>query len=232
MPAMTATNLIFILVVLGMLVHAVTAIGSRAELRLFTRAIACILLVVGWLLIPAVLAASGTLDRYSPLPAPALLMVLAVSIATVAVVFSPVGTALSRISLVWLVGFQAFRIPVEWWLHRLYLEGVVPVQMTYAGRNFDVVTGVTALALGGWLAIGHPPRIAVLLWNILGFLLLFNIVTIAVLSTPVPFRYFLDGPANRLPSTFPHVWLPTFLVQAALAGHLLVLRALRSHPHG
>jgi hypothetical protein len=43
---------------------------------------------------------------------------------------------------------------------------------------------------------------------------------------PVPFRQFMNEPANLLPSTFPFVWLPTFLVQAALFGHLLVFRAL------
>ena len=32
----------------------------------------------------------------------------------------------------------------------------------------------------------------------------------------------MNEPANRLPSMFPYVWLPTFLVQAALFGHLLV----------
>ena len=52
-------------------------------------------------------------------------------------------------------------------------------------------------------------------------------MTIAVLSTPVPFRRFLDDPPNLLPSLFPYVWLPTFLVQVALAGHVLVFRRLR-----
>jgi hypothetical protein len=57
--------------------------------------------------------------------------------------------------------------------------------------------------------------------------LLVNIIAIAVLSTPVPFRRFMDGPANLLPSTFPYVWLPSFLVQVALGSHLLVFRHLR-----
>ena len=52
----------------------------------------------------------------------------------------------------------------------------------------------------------------------------------AVLSTPVPFRAFTNDPPNLLPSTFPYVWLPSFLVQAALFGHLVVFRAIsRQH---
>ena len=69
-----------------------------------------------------------------------------------------------------------------------------------------------------WLAIT---------WNIIGLALLLNIVTVAILSTPAPIRYFMNDPANRLPSMFPYVWLPTFLVQAALFGHLLVFRAVK-----
>jgi hypothetical protein len=68
----------------------------------------------------------------------------------------------------------------------------------------------------------------VLAWNILGLALLANIVTIAILSTPVPFRRFIDGPPNLLPSEVPYVWLPSFLVQLALAGHVLVFRRLWS----
>jgi hypothetical protein len=66
----------------------------------------------------------------------------------------------------------------------------------------------------------------VLGWNVLGLALLANIVAIAVLSTPTLHR-FPEGPPNVLPSTFPWVWLPSFLVQVALGSHLLVFRRLR-----
>ena len=227
---MTASNAVFLLVVFGMLLHTATAIGSLRQFGAVTRAGVLAVIVIGWLVVPGTLAYRGVLDRYTPMPAPALMLIAIVSVATVALMLSPIGTALSEISLVWLVGFQSFRIPVEWWLHRLYVEGVAPIQMTYAGRNFDMVTGVTALLLGIWLAIGQPPRAVVRLWNIVGLALLGNIVVIAVLSTPTPLRVFHNQPANLLPSMFPHVWLPTFLVQAALAGHILVIRAINRRP--
>jgi hypothetical protein len=128
------------------------------------------------------------------------------------------------------VTLQAFRIAVEWLLHRFYVEGLVPVQMTYAGRNFDIVSGATGLVLGLWLLAGRSaPHGVLLAWNLLSLGLLINIVTVAVLSTPVPFRQFLEGPPNLLPSTFPYVWLPSFLVQLALGSHLLVFRKLAQH---
>ena len=194
------------------------------------RAGAPLLLIVfvatAYLVVPAGLAYAGALDRYNPLPAPALVMIAILTVCTVAICMSPIGARIVQaVGLAWLVAFQVFRVPVELLLHRLYQEGVVPVQMTYAGRNFDIVTGITAALLGWWL-LSHdtPPRAVVLGWNLLGLALLANIVTIAVLSTPVPFRAFLETTPHTLPSLFPFVWLPTFLVQMALAGHLLVFR--------
>jgi membrane protease YdiL (CAAX protease family) len=72
----------------------------------------------------------------------------------------------------------------------------------------------------------------VLGWNILGLVLLANIVGVAALSTPVPFRVFTEGPPNLLPSTLPWIWLPSFLVQVALGSHLVVFRMLRTRPDG
>ena len=185
--------------------------------------------VLIYLVIPAVLASRGMLDRYNPLPAPALLMVLALTLCTLALTACPIGRRLTAsVGWSWLIGFQAFRIAVELILHRLYQEGVVPVQMTFVGRNLDIVSGVTAAAVGVWLGRGGRSPAVVLAWNILGLALLANIVTIAILSTPVPFRRFIDGPPNLLPSEVPYVWLPSFLVQLALAGHVLVFRRLWS----
>jgi hypothetical protein len=186
-------------------------------------------ILLAYLAIPGALAKAGLLDRYVPLPAPALLLLLALTALTVVVVFSPLGRRLAgSIPLGAIVALQAFRIAVELLLHRLYLEGVVPEQMTYLGRNFDVISGITGLALGVWLLGGRTvPRGTVLAWNILGLLLLANIVLVAVLSTPVPFRRFVQGPPNLLPSVFPYVWLPSFLVQVALGSHLLVFRQLK-----
>lgn len=184
------------------------------------------LVLVFWLLVPAALAGQGALDSYTLLPAPALILAGVITLGTVALALSPFGARLAAgIPLAGLVGFQAFRVPLEWLLHALYGEGRLPVQMTYAGRNFDIITGVLAAVLAYGLWKGRQAGWLVVAWNLLGLALLANIATIAVLSTPAPFRYFMNEPPNLLPSTFPFVWIPTFLVQAALFGHILVFRA-------
>jgi hypothetical protein len=105
----------------------------------------------------------------------------------------------------------------------------MPSQMSYSGQNFDILSGITAGALGLWLARGRVPRRVVLLWNLLGFALLVNIVAVAVVSTPL-FRWFGDERVNTFVTYPPFVWLPGVLVMAALMGHVLVWRRLSENP--
>ena len=219
------TTLLFSALVLVVAVLVFMAVWSRARIG----PAAGLGILVAYIALPGVLAARHLLDRYDPLPAPALLLLFGLTLLTVAIAMSPLGARLAAgIGLGAIVAFQAFRIPVELLLHRLHVEGVVPVQMTYEGRNFDIVTGVTGLLLGAWLLRSKSvPRGLVFAWNVLGLVLLANIVIIAMLSTPVSFRRFVESPPHTLPSTFPYIWLPSFLVQVALASHLLVFRQLR-----
>jgi hypothetical protein len=152
---------------------------------------------------------------------------------TLALAASPLGARLALgLGVAWLVGFQAFRIPVEIVLAMLSHAGAVPVQMTVEGLNFDMLSGVSALLVAWLAARGRLPAWGLLLWNLLGLGLLLNIVVISALSMPLPFRAFLNAPANTIVAEAPFVWLPTFLVQAALLGHLLVFRRLwRSARH-
>jgi hypothetical protein len=182
--------------------------------------------VLVWLLGTALIAASGVLRRFDATPPPFALLVLAVAVVGVAVPCSPLGTRLVRgVPLSALVGFQVFRFPLELLMHRTYVEGVMPVQMSFSGQNYDIVSGITAGVLGSWLARARAPRWVVAAWNILGFALLANIVTVAVLSTPI-FRRFGDDRLNIFVTYPPFVWLPAVLVMAALMGHVLVWRWL------
>ena len=62
-------------------------------------------------------------------------------------------------------------------------------------------------------------------WNVGGLILLVNIVAVAILSTPT-FAAFGPDRLNVFVFYPPFVWLPAVLVLAALAGHLIVFRAL------
>ena len=186
--------------------------------------------VLAWLLITAIVAASGVLRRFDATPPPFALLALAVGVVGIAVPCSSLGTLLVRGLPLWaLVGVQVFRFPLELLMHRAYVEGLMPVQMSYSGQNYDIVSGITAGALALWLGRGRAPRWVVATWSVLGFLLLVNIVTVAVVSTPL-FRWFGSERLNTFVTYPPFVWLPAVLVVGALIGHILVWRWLSAKP--
>jgi len=155
-------------------------------------------------------------------------LLLAAVVLTVVTAMSRIGSRLvAEAGIVWLIGLQAFRVAVEVFLDWGHRVDLVPVQMTFEGRNWDIVSGVSAAAVAWLAAKRQAPRWLVLLWNCVGLALLLNIVVIAVLSMPTPLRRFHNEPVNSFIAYFPYIWLPTFLVQLALFGHLLVFRWLR-----
>jgi hypothetical protein len=180
-----------------------------------------------WLAITFALAAAGLLS-FSTRPPTALVLIVVTIVLAVALGTSQLGRRLaSGIPLTALVGVQAFRFPLELLLHRSYLEGLMPVQMSYSGFNLDILTGLSAIIVA--MVVARRPRSLVLVrvWNTAGIVLLTNIVTIALLSAPTPFRVFLNEPANEWIARAPWVWLPTVFVLAAILGHILVYRRLR-----
>ena len=206
-------------------------VGERSadRRRAMGTAVAVVLLALG---VTAVLAQSGALADADARPPAAGLMLAGLSAGTAALAFSRFGTRLLSLPLGVLVGAQSFRIVVELWLAAAHGAGAVPVEMTFRGHNFDIVTGVLALALGLWAMRRRLPRGVVLAWNVLGLALLAVVVATAGASA---FGFVATTPRLTLPVTWPGVWLPAWLVQLALLGHLLVFRALarrRTAPRG
>src|SRR6187200_3002627 len=108
--------------VLGVVVVVVLGLRRAGVGRVPTAAV--LLAYVG---VPGVLARLGALDRYDPPPAPALALLVGLTALTVAAVLSRLGAGLAAgVGLGGVVALQAFRIPVELLLHRLYAEGEVP----------------------------------------------------------------------------------------------------------
>jgi hypothetical protein len=184
-----------------------------------------------WLVGTAALSASGVLEVPAT-PPRAIFFVVGANLAAVVFALSPAGTRLAAgLPVAALVGFHAFRLPLELVLHQWYLEGVVPVQMTYAGHNFDIVTGVLALGVGLVLWRAGPSWPLVLGFNLVGLALLVTVATIALLSSPIPLRTYMNEPPVLLVFHAPYGWIVPMCVAPALAGHLVLLRWLwRNRP--
>lgn len=189
-------------------------------------------ILILWLLFLYLLSTNNILNNYSAMPPRMLLVIIPPLI--VALIFTFSKTVLSwlkNVPLQYLIYLQTFRVVVEFILWLLYRNNIIPVQMTFEGRNYDILIGLSALFTGYYYVKGiefFKNKWVLIFWNVAGLILLANIVVIAILSAPFPFRQFMNEPANTIIFYFPYVLLPGFLVPVAYTTHLLSLKKLLS----
>ena len=119
------------------------------------------------------------------------------------------------------------RIPVEIVLFWLFLNKAIPELMTFEGRNFDIIAGITAPIIAYFgLTKNKLSRQIILIWNFICLGLLINIVVNALFSVPSPIQKFAFEQPNIAILNFPFSWLPTFIVPIVLFGHLTSIRQL------
>lgn len=188
------------------------------------------LAAVVWMALSWGLAARGVLRHWDAVPPPFGVFLAAVALLGVVLACSGLGQRLAvGLPLAALVGVQVFRLPLELLMHRAAIDGIMPIQMSYSGRNYDILTGIGAGLLGMALLGWRVPRWVVWVWNLTGLALLVNVVAVAVVSTPI-FRWFGGERLNIWVTYPPFVWLPAVMVLMAWAGHLVIARALLSTP--
>jgi hypothetical protein len=120
------------------------------------------------------------------------------------------------------------RIPVEIVLYLLAAHKLVPGLMTFAGRNFDILSGITAPVMYFFCFRNSQlkNRSLLLVWNFISLALLLNIIINALLSAPFPIQQFAFDQPNIAVLYFPFTWLPCFIVIIVLYSHLAAIRQL------
>lgn len=138
---------------------------------------------------------------------------------------------LDSLPLYLLTFLHIIRIPVELVLFWLFLHKAIPQIMTFEGRNFDIIAGITApfIAYFG-LSKKLNSKGLFLTWHFLCLALLLHIMTLAFLSTPSPMQQLSFDQPNTAILYFPFVWLPTFIVPVVLLAHLSAIRQLFKTP--
>ncbi|HYE75545.1 MAG TPA: hypothetical protein VEF04_19540, partial [Blastocatellia bacterium] len=149
----------------------------------------------------------------APLPTTVILLILFLA-------FARKGASLKSLQLLTLL--SVVRVPVELVLLWLYQHGQVPQLMTFEGRNYDIISGLSA-PLIAWLAFrgGRINRPVLIVWNFIALGLLINIVTNAILSLETPFQQFAFDQPNRAVLYFPFIWLPAIIVPAVFVSHVV-----------
>ena len=184
---------------------------------------------IAWLLLTGILAYKGFfLDTKGILPkfmfavTPVLISILLLFASSTGRRFMD-GLDLRSLTLISIV-----RIPVEFVLYWLSQNKAIPELMTFRGRNFDILAGISALVVYYACFKGNKVtnKSALLVWNILSLGLLLNVIINAALSAPFRFQQFGFDQPNIAVLHFPFTWLPSFIVMTVLFSHLVSIRKL------
>jgi hypothetical protein len=212
--------------VVTILALGLAAAARRAGLahpKIFAASVAAGL--IAWLGGTAALAQSGVLSKWTSLP-PRWPLLPLIALGT----FVLLGQTLTFRRLLaeipsWQpVAFQTFRMGVELAFWRLSLDGGAPVQVTFEGRNFDGLIGLTAPVVAAGIAFGwFGPRLTIA-WNLFGLAMLFNAIGTVATSTPGPLH--LNWPSEPFTAiaTWPVIWIPALLAPIGIFVHVVSIR--------
>lgn len=212
-------NIIFILTILLTIFFFYKATGnSKVTLVIF----------FVWILLQAILALSSFYTitntfppRFALLALPAILFIIGLFVTAKGRVY------IDKLDTKTLTLLHIVRIPVELCLYWLFVHKSIPQLMTFEGRNFDIIAGLTAplIFYFGYLKNKLSKKV-MLLWNFICLGLLLNIVINAVLSAPSTFQQFAFEQPNTAILYFPFVWLPCCVVPLVLLAHLICIRKI------
>jgi hypothetical protein len=187
-----------------------------------------LIILLAWLTLQMVVSLTGfntVTNNFPPrfilLPMPMMLFIIILFVTKMGRQF------IDRLDIKTLTILHIIRIPVEVVLYWLFINKTIPQLMTFEGRNFDILSGITA-PLVYYFGFIKPVihRKIILLWNIFCLGLLINIVIIAIFSAPFTFQQLAYDQPNIAILYFPFTWLPCCVVPIVLFAHLAVIRGL------
>jgi hypothetical protein len=224
---MTATLFLAFVVLMAAVVVAVSAryLNSRTAFSITAG-------LFVWLIYVGALGYFGVIRNPTMRP-PGIAFIFVPVLAFLLVTFlrlrSSVGSGIAFAVPLWIIlGAQSFRIVVELFLHQLWIDGLIPRMLTFAGANVDIYIGASAPFIAWASTRGRLGLKLALAWNVLGLLALANVVTRAVLTTPGPFNLIHAEAPNLMFGTFPYMFIPGFFVPLAVMLHVLAIAAIRT----
>lgn len=132
---------------------------------------------------------------------------------------------IQSIPLHWTIFYQSFRIIAELLLLSTFLKGIIPVEATFEGFNFDIAIGISALVLGFLvLKTGEKYKTLLRFWNILGIVMILIVAMIIATNIYQPQIWGYDNPSVQKEFVqLPYLLIPGFLAPSAIFIHLLSL---------
>jgi len=185
-------------------------------------------ILLGWLILQSVLSLRGFYTFTNSIPPRFALLVLPPLLFIISLFIFPAGKKfIDGLDAKILTYLHTVRIPVEFVLYLLFIHKQLPKLMTFEGRNFDILSGISApfIAYFGYNKM-KLSKSALLIWNFICLALLVNVVVNGFLSAPFPFQQFGFDQPNVAVLYFPFTWLPGCVIQLVLLSHLASIRQL------
>ncbi len=206
------TNILFIVVIVIAIGLCYLSNGRSKNL---------LLVIVGWSIIQSLIAFSGFYLNVEAMP-PRFILAMAPALCFIIYGLQPrqIEWMLKNRNSVLSTFLHTIRIPVEIVLLYLFIHGMIPELMTFEGRNFDIIAGLTAPIIGILMIKNKISKKAQLIWNVAGLTLILFILINATLSAELPFQMFGFEQPNRAVFYFPFVLLPSVVVPIVIYTHI------------
>ncbi|MBC2846266.1 hypothetical protein [Winogradskyella flava] len=176
-------------------------------------------LIIIWSLIQSILAFSGFYEKTDLIPPRFLIVLIPVFITLI--------YGLTKRPLNWIIEnkklntfIHTIRLPVEIVLLYLYLNNMMPELMTFEGRNFDILAGISAPIIGILFLKNIIGRNILIIWNMIGLFLILFVFANGILSSELPIQMFGFEKPTKAPNYFPFILLPATIVPIVIYSHI------------
>ncbi|MBL7870813.1 MAG: hypothetical protein JNM78_04310 [Cyclobacteriaceae bacterium] len=184
--------------------------------------------LLGWAILQSAISLFGFYQNWDAIPPRFIFLVVPWLILIIILFTVNKGQAfIDRLQIEWLTMLHVVRIPVEITLYLIFLAKLIPESMTFEGRNWDILSGISAPIIYYFVfRIRKINKSVLLIWNFVCLGLLVNVVTIALLAAKTPFQQIDFEQPNIGVAYFPFVLLPCLVVPLVFFSHLAAIRQL------
>ena len=186
--------------------------------------------ILTWIIYIIVVSTTGMIDDFSlPPKLPIFIIIPAFLFIGILITRNDTNLVLKNLPVYLLIGFQGFRIIVELIIWLAYKDGIIPVETTFEGGNYDILIGITSIPMAFYTYKERLSRGLLIFWNIAGLFILANTVKLFLFSAFFP--QFIGLENNTVDFSFLHpplIFIAGLYMPIAVLFHGLSLKQLLS----
>jgi hypothetical protein len=187
-----------------------------------------LVIILAWSVLQSVLAYVGFYENMSTIPPRFTLVLLPVIVLISYVLLSKNREEIIANRNIKISTFlHVIRIPVEIVLLYLFFYKMLPQLATFEGRNFDILSGITAPIIGFLYLKNRIGNKVLIVWNVICLGLVLFILVNGILSAELFFQQFAFDQPNKAVKYFPFILLPAVVVPIVVYTHIVDIMKLR-----